>query len=133
GAVLLGLSVLARTMRRDDLVFDGAYLAQGLLIFTVGLIARFSGYQLAIVLGVESVALLFLSQFRHRQLFQIASGLTAAGAFCLALEDFGKLRERAGLVGAFVSALLLGNAGLLKFIRGALAHLQWTWGAAGYA
>lgn len=132
GAVLLVLSGVARRMRRDDLVFDGAYLAQGLIIFTVGLIAKFSGYQLAIVLGVESTALLFLSQFRHQRLFRIASGLTSAGAFCLALEDFGKLRERAWLVGAFVSALLFGNAVLLKKIRGALATLQWTWGAAGY-
>lgn len=132
GTMLLILSGVARRMRRDDLAFDGAYLAQGLIIFTVGLIARFSGYQLAIVLGVESTALLFLSQFRHGQLFRIASGLTSAGAFCLALENFGTRRESAWLVAAFVSALLLGNAALLKHIRGALGRLQWTWGAAGY-
>ncbi len=132
GTVLLILSAIARRMRRDDFGFDGAYLAQGLIIFTVGLIARFSGYQLAIVLGVESTALLFLSQFRHQQLFRIASGLTSFGAFCLVLEDFGGLRDRAWLVGAFVSALLVGNAALLKHLRGALVKLQWTWGAAGY-
>ncbi len=132
GAILLVLSGAARRMRRDDLIFDGAYLAQGLIIFTVGLIARFSGFQLAIVLGVESTALLFLSQFRHRQILRIASGLTSAGALLHALDAFAKHDERAWLVGALVTALLLGNAALLKHIRGALAGLRWTWGAAGY-
>ena len=132
GVILLVLSGIARRMRREDLVFDGAYLAQGLIVFTIGLVAYFSGYQLAIVLGVESMALLFLSQFRHRQILRLASALASSGALLLTLEVFAKDKEFAWMVGGFVSLLLLGNAALLKHLRKALAEMQWTWGAVGY-
>lgn len=132
GVVLLALSGLARRMRREDLIFDGAYLAQGLVVFTVGLVALFSGYQLALVLAAESMALLFLSQFRHGLLLRVASALAASGSLVLALDIFAKHREHAWMVGALVSLVLLGNAALLKRIRRALAGLQWTWGAVGY-
>lgn len=133
GGVLLVLAGLARRMRREDPAFDGAYLAQGLVLITVALAARFSGYQLAILLAVESAALLFLSAFRHRLLFRVGAALVAAGAFVLSLEALARPAESSWLVGLMVGSLLVGNGVLLKMQARAFRLLSWSWGVAAYA
>jgi uncharacterized membrane protein len=133
GVVLLGLAGLARRMRREDPAFDGTYLAQGLILVTVALAARFSGYQLAVLLAVESSALLFLSAFRHRLLFCVGAGLAASGAFVLSLEALARPSESAWIVGVVVGALLAGNGVLLKARARAFRVMQWSRGTAAWA
>jgi hypothetical protein len=58
GGVLLGLAAFAAYRDEESSAVDGAYLAQGLIAITVGLAARFSGPQLAMILALESSALL---------------------------------------------------------------------------
>lgn len=130
--ILMGLSLLARRVRRDDLAFDGAYLAQGLIVLAIALVTKFSGYQLGIILTVESTALLYLSRFRHSLLKRVASGLTAAGGAVFSLEAFADGHDQAWVSVLFVGALLIANAALLKHLLGALKQIKWTWGAAGY-
>jgi hypothetical protein len=65
GAVLLGLAVLAARLRSEERALDGAYLAQGFALVTLGLAAKLTGPQLAVVLAVESATLLTGSRRRH--------------------------------------------------------------------
>jgi uncharacterized membrane protein len=133
GALLLALSQLARRLRGDDLSFDGAYLAQGLIALAVGLVTKFTGYQLGVILIVESTALLWFSKFRHALLLRTASGLTAAGATLLALVGFFRPEPHPWLAAVFIALLLVCNAVLLKRLRGEWPALGWHWGAAGFA
>jgi uncharacterized membrane protein len=133
GALLIGLSQLARRMRGEELAFDGAYLAQGLIILAVGLVTKFTGYQLGIMLAIESTALLFFSKFRHAILLRTASGLAAAGATYCAFAGFFEQKPMAWLGASFIGLALIGNALLLKRLRGQWPTLGWHWGAACYA
>jgi uncharacterized membrane protein len=133
GAVLIGLSQLARRMRTSELAFDGAYLAQGLIILAVGMVAKFTGYQLGVMLAIESSALLYFGKFRHGVLLRIASGLAAAGATYFALAGFFEQKPLAWLGAAFIGLVLIGNSLLLKRLRGQWPTLGWHWGAVGYA
>ena len=133
GALLLGLSQAARLLRREDLGFDGTYLAQGLVVVAVGLVSKFAGYQLGVMLAVESVALLYFSKFRHALLLRVASGLAAAGATVLALAGFLRPEPHAWLAAAFIAIVMIGNAALLKGLRGEWSNIRWHWGAAGYS
>lgn len=133
GAVLIGLSQAARRMRTEELAFDGAYLAQGLIILAVGMVAKFTGYQLGVMLAIESSALLYFSKFRHAMLLRIASGLAATGAMGFAFAGFFEQKPLAWLGAAFIGLILIGNALLLKRIRGQWPALGWHWGAVGYA
>jgi hypothetical protein len=60
GAVLLGLAALARWTLSAEPLAKNSYLTQGLLLATVGLITKFAGLKLALLLGTESVVLLTL-------------------------------------------------------------------------
>jgi hypothetical protein len=133
GVLLLGLAQAARLLRREDLAFDGAYLAQGLLVVAVGLVAKFAGYQLGILLAVESAALLYFSKLRHALLLRVASGLAAAGAIVLALSGLMNPKPGGWLAAAFIGVVLVGDAVLLKGLRADWPKINWHWGAAGYS
>lgn len=133
GLVLLGLAAVARRLKREDLSFDGTYLAQGLIALTLGIVTKFSGYQLALILAVESTALLFCSRFRHRVLLQIGSGLAAVGAFFLAWNAMEVTSSHGWTTALTVGLLLLLNAWVFKQIAGTLAAFKWEWKAAGYS
>ncbi|MGA3145446.1 MAG: DUF2339 domain-containing protein [Verrucomicrobiota bacterium] len=60
GVVLLGLAALARWTLAAEPLTKNSYLTQGLLLATVGLITKFAGLKLALLLGTESVVLLTL-------------------------------------------------------------------------
>jgi len=111
GGLLLALAAVARRIKRDEPGFDGTYLAQGILMVTLGLIGKFTGYQLGLILAIESAALLFLSRFRHAALYQLFAALAGIAAFVLALDHSPEL-SRIGIAG-----LLLGNVLQLKWIR----------------
>ena len=108
GAVLLGLAALARLRLPLEPSVRAAYVTQGLLLLTLGLILKFTGHQLAVLLAAESVVLLTLG-------LRQPSRLLRAGAFVSAALAAGwlVLTDRAGqspVLGLGVTALLLFNA-----------------------
>jgi len=91
GAVLLGLAGLARRRLAGEKAAAEAYLTQGLLLVTLGFILKFSGLQLALVLGTESVALFLAGAQRSSRLLQgfgAAVALLATGWGLAGLRKF---------------------------------------------
>ncbi len=121
GAVLLGLAALAARMRSNERELDGAYLAQGLGVITIGLAAKLTGPRLAVVLAVESTALLAGVRRRHGLIYEIAGGLCALGACGLTLMELGYRTASPVALGAPVAALLCFNAWWIKRQRGGSA------------
>lgn len=110
GVVLMVLSALARRVLASEPLAWNAYLTQGLLLITVGFIAKFSGLNLALVLGVESVALLSAGLWRKSLILQIGGYLTAALAAGWALDSMEQT-DGAGLyAGIGLGAMLVFNA-----------------------
>jgi uncharacterized membrane protein len=133
GAVLLGLAVFAARHRPEERAIDGAYLAQGIALITVGLAARLTGPQLATTLAVESALLIHCGRWRHGTLYQIAAGLAALAAFALALAEIQRRPELALSLGAPVAALLIFDAWWLKWTRGEMAAGRFSKRAVGFA
>jgi hypothetical protein len=78
GAVLLALAVVSGRVLRQEPLAMNAYLTQGLLLVTIGLITKFAGLQLALMLASESVILLMLGQQR-KNIVLLAGAFLAAG------------------------------------------------------
>ena len=78
GVVLLGLAALARWTLAAEPLTKNSYLTQGLLLATVGLITKFAGLKLALLLGTESVMLLTLGILRQSLILQIGAYLSGA-------------------------------------------------------
>ena len=127
GAALLALSLLARRVRGEDLFMDGAYLAQGLALATIGIAAKFTGYQLALALAIESAVLLEMSRFRHGALYKIGAGIVAIGAFGFAAETLTKERAQIIPLGTTLALVFLFNAWRYKQSRGELAAPRLRW------
>jgi uncharacterized membrane protein len=120
GAVLLGLAALAAYRSSVNSSVDGAYLAQGLIAVTSGLVARFSGPQLSMILALESAALLACVRRRHGLLYELGAGLSALGAFALALNQVRLGGALPWSVGIPVASLFLFNAWWIKHLRSEL-------------
>jgi uncharacterized membrane protein len=109
GTVLLALAAPAKKMLPAEPLAKNAYLTQGLLLVTLGFIAKFAGFQLALVLGAESVLLfLFGSQRKNFVLkfFSCAAAVLATG-WCIAnLENFD---PRGLWTGTALGALMMVN------------------------
>jgi hypothetical protein len=107
GTVLLALAGLAKNMLPDELPAKNAYLTQGLLLVTLGFITKFAGFQLALVLGVESVVLFILGTQRQSlvlKFFAYAAALLATGWFVASLQPFVVRSLWAGLaLGGFMA------------------------------
>jgi uncharacterized membrane protein len=107
GAVLLGLAALATRLLSEETFSDAAYLAQGLLLVTVGIVSKLAGFQLALVLAVESAILVACCRQRHSWLWQLAAALCAGVSFAKTLDT---------LFGDPSRTLLLGGACGLVFL-----------------
>ena len=108
GAVLLGLAAFARTRLPQEPSVRAAYLTQGLLLVTLGLITKFSGQQLAVLLAAESVLLLTLGLRQPSRLLRAGAFVVAtlaAGWFVLGWEPGQPVA-----LGLGVTGLLLFNA-----------------------
>ncbi len=110
GTVLLGLAALVQKFLSAEPLAKHSYLTQGLLLVTLGFISKFSGLQLSLVLGAESVVLFVLGSQRSSlilRFFAYAAAMLAAG-WCVAnLNQF----DLQGLwTGAGLGALLAFNA-----------------------
>ena len=86
GTALLGLAALARSALPGEPLSKQAYLIQGLLLVTLGFISKFSGLQLSLVLGVESVLLYLVGTQRASLILQLFGGAVAtlATGWCVA-------------------------------------------------
>jgi uncharacterized membrane protein len=110
GAVLLIMAALAKVRLREEPLAANTYLTQGLLLVTVGLIAKFSGLQLALVLALESVVLWMTGTLRRNIVMRTGACVSAALA---AVGSFGGIdpNDRSGAwLGAGVGGLLALNA-----------------------
>jgi len=108
GAVLLALAAAARRFLPAEPAAKNAYLTQGLVLVTVGFIAKYSGLNLAVVLGAESVVLYGLGSQRRSAVMQgfafaaavLAVGWCAATAKYFDAQDFWMSAGLGGLLAA---------------------------------
>ena len=113
GAVL---SALGAAGRRRDRTVSGVHLAQGLAALMLATVLKLDGYQLALGLAAESLALA-AAFLRFRGRCELAFSVLAAGGVTVALAvDFeaGRLLPQAAVVPAWsygVTAALLAAAG----------------------
>jgi hypothetical protein len=107
GLALLVLAGLAKKNLPDEPLAKNAYLTQGLLLVTLGFITKFAGFQLALVLGVESVVLFLLGTQRQSvvlKFFAYAAALLATGWCITSLQPFVVRGLWTGLaLGAFMA------------------------------
>jgi hypothetical protein len=109
GSALLALAALARWLLAAEPLAKNTYLTQGLVLVTVGFIAKYAGMKLALILGVESVILLVSGQ-------QLKNRVLLAGAYIAAILAVGwgidgmRQFDRQGLwLGIGLGALMLVN------------------------
>ena len=112
GAVLLGAAVFAKIRLRDEPLAANTYLTQGLLLVTVGIVAKFMDdhYTLALALALESVVLWLTGTMRKNIIMRTGSCLTAAVATLAALDAIDRNDPHGAWLGAGVGALLAFNA-----------------------
>ena len=137
GAALLALAEVARRRRPDDLSLDGAYLVQGLVLVTVGLIAKITGPALALTLAAESALLLGGVRLRHGRIFQIMATLAAWCAFLQCFRPFVLASPNAAaswrLIEGAVAAILIFDCWWVKQRRNTLAARQFEFSGAVFA
>ncbi len=109
GSVLLGLSVLARQVLQTEPLAKQFYLTQGLLLVTVGFIAKFSGMQLALLLGAESVMLLVLGQKLENRILRAGSYACALLGVAWAVTGMREFDREGLIMGIGVGLLILVN------------------------
>jgi hypothetical protein len=107
GIVLLALAGLAQKVLPDEPLAKNAYLTKGLLLVTLGLITYFTGRQLALVLGAESVVLFLRGTQRQSvvlKIFAYVAALLATGWCVVSLHPFDLLSLWTGVaLGAFMA------------------------------
>ena len=109
GGVLLALAEASRRLLGSEPQAKNFYLTQGLLLVTVGFIARFSGLNLALILGAESVILLVLGLYRSNGVLRWGSYVAALLSVGWAIDGMRPF-DRPGLyLGAGLGALMLAN------------------------
>jgi hypothetical protein len=129
GIVLLALAALAS--RFDGRAFDGAYLAQGLGLVSLGLFFKFSGWQLAISFALLGFTLVSISRLRHGGVYRFFAGACGLVATGTALGNGLSDAPHARLTASAVAAILLGSAWLLK--RRVATARRVDWRALGFA
>jgi hypothetical protein len=110
GAVLLATAALAKVRLREEPLAANTYLTQGLLLVTVGLIAKFSGLQLALVMALESVVLWMTGTLRRNIIMRTGASVSATLATFAAFDGIETNDPRGVWLGAGVGGLLALNA-----------------------
>ncbi|HEY1174281.1 MAG TPA: DUF2339 domain-containing protein [Verrucomicrobiae bacterium] len=77
GVVLLALSALAARLFKEEEEVGHTLLTQGLLLVTLGIIVKFSGMSLAVLLAAESVVLLVTGYRLNLVILRIGAYITA--------------------------------------------------------
>lgn len=105
GLVLLALNVLRDKLHPQEEEVAGPMFAQGLALFTLGLVVRLTGYELALALAAQSLVLLS-GRRRETPLQQGAVWLSALAAAAICLYDFEREQAYASLTGGAVALVL---------------------------
>ena len=109
GLVLLGLADAIRRVFPQEPVPKQAYLIQGLLLVTIGLITKYSGLQLALMLGAESIVLLFLGQTRKNRVLQGAAYIAAALAMGWGMDGLQHFHRQSLYMGIGLGGMMVAN------------------------
>ena len=112
GVVLLGAAAFAKFRLRDEPLAANTYLTQGLLLVTVGIIARFMDDHstLALALALESVVLWLTGTMRKNLIMRTSACVSGAIASLAALDAIDLNDPRGAWLGAGVGGLLAFNA-----------------------
>ncbi len=110
GAVLLALVEVSRRILPDEPLAKNSYLTQGLLLVTVGFIAKFAGLQLALVLAAESVVLFILGTQRRSLVLQIGAYLAGALAVGWSFDGVDRFDTKGLWLGTALGGLMVFNS-----------------------
>ena len=110
GTALLALAGLARKMLPNEPLAKGSYLTQGLLLVTLGLISKFAGLQLALLLGVESVMLYVLGTQRPSIVLKSFAYASAVLAVAWSVTSQKHFDLQSLWTGVALGALMIFNA-----------------------
>lgn len=110
GSALLVLAELSRRFLPTESITKNTYLTQGLVLVTIGLVSKFTGTELALVLAAESVILFILGTLRKNIFLQTGAYISGAmsvgwGIDCLERDNFSRL-----ILGATLGGLMTLNA-----------------------
>jgi uncharacterized membrane protein len=112
GGILLALSLLANRWLAAEPLAANTYLTQGLLLVTVGLISKFAGLQLALILSVESVLLLVAGQHRKNVVLLTGAYLAAALSVGWGIDSLKQFDAPTLWLGIGLSIIMMANCGL---------------------
>lgn len=112
GAVLLGMAELARRFLTTEPITKNTYLTQGLVLVTVGLVAKFIDRhdQLALVLAAESVTLFTLGVLRRNIFLQTGAYISGAMAVAWGIDGLERNDPRGLWLGIALGAMKAVNA-----------------------
>jgi len=110
GVLLVGLGALAGVKAKEGPALCHAYVVKGLLFLTAGFFLKFSGYQLSMVLVMQSAVLLLAARDPFRLLFRIGAGVTAFVALAAGIDVFMIKANAPLFAGLFVSLIFLFQA-----------------------
>ncbi len=110
GAALLVLAELARRFLAPEPLTKNLYLTQGLLLVTIGIIAKFTGLKLALLLGAESVVLLTLGLARKNFILQAGAYLSGGLSVGWGMDALERNDRDGLLVNAALGAMMAFNA-----------------------
>lgn len=110
GAILLALGWVARLRLAEDEQARGGYVTQGVLLVTVGLIAKFTGMQLGLMLAVESTTLLVLGHWRQSRLLIFGAHVVGALAVGWGIDGMRRFDRTGMLLGAALGGFMTFNA-----------------------
>lgn len=121
GAALLSLSLFARRRDSEDEELDGAYLAQGLAVLTLGIAAKLTDHGLqtaALTFAVESVILVTCSRWRHALIYKIGAAVCGVFAAQTATGAIASNGPGGAITCTVVIAFLFADCLLLKRASG---------------
>ena len=111
GSVLLVLAEVARRVLAAEPLAKNAYLTQGLLLVTVGIISNphLAGLQLALVLATESVILLITGQQRKNLVLLAGAYITAGLAVGWGVDGMRQFDRQGLWLGVGLGGLMMVN------------------------
>jgi len=109
GTGLLVLAELSRRFLSSEAVTKNTYLTQGLVLVTVGLVSKFTGTQLALILAAESVTLFILGTLRKNIFLQTGAYISGAMAVGYGIDTLERDHFPKAVLGAALGGMMAWN------------------------